>query len=152
TFFISTQFFYKHIRNAGDHNIWVDSNGHSCDASNLSALCKLNPNREVLPPELDLTRDPSVHALVEPVFITQPKDQYLQTLFITSSFRSGTISPSMVVFYDWGGAFVYQPGVTFLHDPFRFAIDYSILDAHIYKGGSGVSLLKDRDNVQFRFE
>ena len=28
----------------------------------------------------------------------------------------------------------------------------TIIDAHTYKGGSGISLLKDRDNVQFRFE
>ena len=56
------------------------------------------------------------------------------------------------MFYDWGGGFVYQPSITFSRDPFRFALSYSILDAHTYKGGSGVSLLKDRDNVEFRLE
>ena len=89
---------------------------------------------------------------LEPVFISQPTDQYLQTLFIGTSYRSGTINPGMTFFYDWGGAFLYQPSIQFSRDPFRFAIDYSIIDAHIYKGGSGISLLKDRDNVQFRFE
>ncbi len=140
TFFISTQFFYKHILDAGDHNIWsLGKNGQRL----------LNPNREVLP--LYLTETPN-GGQAEPVFITNPADSYLQTLMIGTDYRSGTISPSLTFFYDWGGAFVYQPAITFTHDPFRFAIDYSIIDAHIYKGGSGVSLLKDRDNVQFRFE
>lgn len=142
TFFISTQFFYKHIIGAGDHNIF------NKDGS-------LNPNREVLPLYLDM-KDYMLGGRsagrLEPIFITNPADSFLHTLFISTDFRSGTISPSFTFFYDWGGAFVYQPAVTFSHDPFRFAIDYSIVDAHIYKGGSGVSLLKDRDNIQFRFE
>ena len=56
------------------------------------------------------------------------------------------------MFYDWGGGFVYQPSVTLSRDPFRFVLSYSIIDSHSYKGGSGVSLLKDRDNVEFRLE
>ena len=79
-------------------------------------------------------------------------NQYLQTFFVGTSYRSGMINPGFVMFYDWGGSFLYQPSVTVIRDPFRFSIDYSILSAHIYKGGSGVSLLKDRDNVQFRVE
>src|SRR5262249_13593724 len=140
TFFISTQFFYKHIKNAaGDRMFNADGSP--------------NPDREVLPIELDLIqRAATLGQRVEPLFIRQPKDQFLQTLAIFTSYRSGTINPAMVVFYDWGGGFVYQPGVTFSRDPFRLSIDYSLIDSHIYKGGSGVSLLKDRDNVQFRFE
>ena len=65
---------------------------------------------------------------------------------------SGQVNPAFLFFYDWGGAFVYQPSITFVRDPFRLAIDFSIIDAHTLKGGSGVSLLKDRDNIQFRFE
>jgi hypothetical protein len=65
---------------------------------------------------------------------------------------SGKINPALAFFYDWGGAIVVQPQVTFLHDPFRFAIDYSFLTANKLKAGSGISLLRDRDNVQFRFE
>jgi len=142
TFLISTQFFYKHIRNAGDGPIYNQ------DGS-------LNANRSVLPVDLDLKdfflRGSNVGRL-EPIFITQPSDQFLQTLFIGTSYRSGTVNPGLTVFYDWGGAFVYQPAITLVRDPFRFTMDYSILDAHTYKGGSGVSLLKDRDNVQFRVE
>jgi hypothetical protein len=149
TFFISTQFFYKHIKNAAGSDIFItDSEGKR----------RINGDREVLPLYLN-TKDffiPPAETTnvgrLEPIYISQPRDRFLHTLFISTSMRSGTISPGFLLFYDWGGAFVYQPSITFSKDPFRFAIDYSILDSHIYKGGSGVSLLKDRDNVQFRFE
>lgn len=150
TFLMSTQFFYKHIKD-GAHGSETDG------------------NVEVLPIELDVTKPrfktapncpasgcpfPSLLKSVdiEPLFIRQPIDQYLQTFFIGTSYRSGTVNPSFTFFYDWGGGLVYQPSLTLSRDPFRFIMDYSILDSHIYKGGSGVSLLKDRDNVEFRFE
>jgi hypothetical protein len=144
TFLISTQFFYKHICDAAGKNVF------NADGS-------VNPNREVLPvPALAPHDVPlfsgGVNVPLEQLFISQPEDQYLQTLLITTAYRSGTITPSLLMFYDWGGAFLYQPSVTFSRDPFRFVLSYSILDSHSYKGGSGVSLLKDRDNVEFRLE
>ncbi|MFQ5665999.1 MAG: DUF1302 family protein [Candidatus Binatia bacterium] len=142
TFLFSTQFFYKHINNAAGRKIFRP------DGS-------INPDREVLPIIFDLRdvflRGSNVGRL-EPIFIRQPANQYLQTLFVGTSYRSGTINPGFTLFYDWGGAFLYQPSVTFIRDPFRLTIDFSILDSHIFKGGSGVSLFKDRDNVQFKFE
>lgn len=143
TFFISTQFFYKHIKKAAPGGPIFLPNGAP------------NPDREVLPPLLDVHSfdlNGSLFRNLQNIHISQPSDYFLHTLFITTALRSGTILPGMTFFYDWGGGLVYQPSITFQHDPFRFAIDYSIIDSHIYKGGSGVSLLKDRDNVQFRFE
>jgi hypothetical protein len=29
------------------------------------------------------------------------------------------------MFYDWQGAWVFQPGVQFVRDPFRFIVDYT---------------------------
>lgn len=151
SFFFSTQFFYKHIQNGGSGNIFLDH------AIGLIPKGAPNPDREVLPVYLAL-QSPTKGApaaggpAVEPIYISQPTDQFLQTLLISTSYRSGTVNPSFAMFYDWGGSFLYQPGVTFVHDPYRFTIDYSIIDSHIYKGGSGVSLLKDRGNVEFRFD
>jgi hypothetical protein len=146
TFFISTQFFYKHIKNAAGSKIYVDKNG--------DGKADVNPDREVLPLNLDVVNYNfrGTGLKLEPIFVSNPADQFLHTFFITTSYYSGQVSPSFVIFYDWGGALVYQPSLTLSRDPFRFTVDYSILDSHIYKGGSGVSLLKDRDNVQFRFE
>jgi hypothetical protein len=94
----------------------------------------------------------SAFGAVEPSLIKQPTDTFLHTLFITTSYRSGTINPAFTFFYDWGGALVFQPAITFIYDPFRFSVDYSILQAGTLKAGSGVSLLRDRDNIAFRFE
>ena len=144
TFFFSTQFFFKHIRHGAGNTAFVR------DATGAMVP---NGDREVLPVRLDdLATVKTLGSRLEPFFIRQPTYQYLQTLFIGTSYRSGTINPGMTIFYDWGGAFLYQPTIAFSRDPFRFIIDYSIVDSHIYKGASGVSLLKDRDNVQFRFE
>ncbi|MBI3783627.1 MAG: hypothetical protein HY270_09510 [Deltaproteobacteria bacterium] len=156
TFFISTQFFYTHIMNAGSQNIWLPATKDVNGDGHIDYLDSpgLNPKREVLPLDLDVKKY-LIHGTpyrLEPIFITQPADQFLHTLFITTSYFSGQINPSMTFFYDWGGGIVYQPSLTVSRDPFRFSVDYSILDSHIYKGGSGVSLLKDRDNIQFRFE
>lgn len=148
TFFISTQFFYKHIIAPQSGNVFL--------ADGVTP----NPNRLVLPitvknivaPGADAQRSRTLLNQLEPIYIGQPNNQFLQTLFIGTSYRSGTVNPGLTVFYDWGGAFVYQPAVTLSHDPFRFEISFSVLDSHRYKGGSGVSLLKDRDNVEFRFE
>jgi Protein of unknown function (DUF1302) len=151
SFFFSTQFFYKHIQNGGSGNVHLD---HAIGRIPAGAP---NPDREVLPVQLLVQSPPKGFTLaggppVEPVYISQPTDQFLQTLLVSTSYRSGTVNPAFAMFYDWGGSLLYQPGVTFIHDPFRFTIDYSIIDSHIYKGGSGVSLLKDRDNVEFRFD
>ncbi len=169
TFFISTQFFYKHIKNAApdgplycnqelvDRGICKSVAVRAVDnqTGQVREYPAPNPNRQVLPiylDAIDFNYNGSVFPKLEPVFISQPADSFLHTLFIGTSYRSGMVNPSFTFFYDWGGAIVYQPALTIVYDPFRFAIDYSILDAHMYKGGSGVSLLKDRDNVQFRFE
>ncbi len=157
TFFISTQFFYKHIKNAHpDGPLFCNAELRAKKICNPNAPDgSPNPNRQVLPvrfTQVDFDFNGSIFPRLEDVFVSQPADSFLHTLFIGTSYRSGTVNPGLTVFYDWGGAIVIQPSLTIIQDPFRFAIDYSWLDSHIYKGGSGVSLLKDRDNVQFRIE
>ena len=111
-------------------------------------------NGEVLPvPRYNISSEniPGAGA-TEPVFIHQPVDQFLQTLLIATSYMSGQISPNLTLAYDWSGAWLVQPQVTFSRDPFRFTFAYSFLDARHLKGASGISLLRDRDNVLFQFE
>lgn len=137
TFFLTSQFFFKHIINAAGSRVYKPDGTP-------------NPDREILP-VID-TLLPRLGIPLEPVYVSQPQQSFLQTFALATSYYSGRINPVFALFYDWGGALVYQPGVTYVHDPFRFSIDYSILDAHRLKGGSGISLLKDRDNIQFRLE
>ncbi|GIW42536.1 MAG: hypothetical protein KatS3mg076_3113 [Candidatus Binatia bacterium] len=138
SFFITTQFFYKHIKDAVESENPVD------------------PNRAVLPVRARNVQNPnpalSGLGAVEPILVTQNQDQFLQTLLISTSYRSGTVNPSFTMLYDWSGARAYIPSVTFIHDPFRFTLQLNVLDAGELKGNSGVSLLRDRDNVLFQLE
>lgn len=141
SFFISTQFFYKHLINAADPG--------KIEFGNFMV-----EDGEVLPVPREFVQPQgfSDFYATEPVFVRQPTDQFLQTLLINTSYFSSQVNPQILLFYDWGGAILFQPGVTFLRDPFRFTIDYTLIEASTLKGGSGVALLRDRDNIQFRIE
>ncbi|MBI1818631.1 MAG: hypothetical protein HYR72_26915 [Deltaproteobacteria bacterium] len=140
TFFFSTQVFYKYLINAAPTKTIPGS-------SILSG--------EVLPvPQKNqfISANGASLGNVDPVFVRQDTNQILQTLFIGTSYRSGTVNPGFLFFYDWSGSFVYQPSIEYTHDPWRFSMSYSVIDAGTLKGNSGVSLLRDRDNVLFQFE
>lgn len=143
TFFISTQFFYKHLIGAAKRTGPMGSNRTVSDGEVLPV-----PEFNTFVAQTGLAN----FGAVQPSFVRQQTDQMLQTLFIATPYFSGQVTPAFGMFYDWSGAFVYQPSILFTRDPFRFAIDYSILDAGRLKGNSGVSLLRDRDNIQFRLE
>jgi len=128
SFFITTQFFYKHIKNGADDGVLP------VPAKNVAPAFFRNLGA------------------VEPDFVNQYNNQYLQTLLISTAYFSGQVNPSTTFFYDWGGSFVWVPSVTFLRDPFRFTVQYNLLTAGSLKGNSGTSLLRDRDNVLFQFE
>lgn len=148
TFFVTTQFFYRHLRDTPERR----------DITTPRPALPGQPTlveSEVLPvaestQSPDRWRLPS--AASEPFFVHSHADQFLQTLQITTSYRSGTIVPTMAMIYDWAGAFVAQPQVVFVRDPFRFTVSYSFLTSSRLRGGSGISLLRDRDNVYFQLE
>lgn len=143
SFFISTQFFYQRLLGYDEPSDYAPNE-------------RRVRGGEVLPVTEYDTWIPQTQlntlGAVEPNFIRQPRDTFLHTLLITTSYRSGTIVPSLVFFYDWGGATVFVPAIQVIQDPFRFGVEYSILNAGRLKGGSGVSLVRDRDTVQFRIE
>jgi hypothetical protein len=149
SFFISTQFFYKHLNGAQKRE----------PIPNIGPRIPGQPqlfNGEVLPvPAYNQSPDSrgiGRNGAVESVFVHNPIDQYLQTLLIATSYYSGQVVPAIGVFYDWSGSFVAQPQITFSRDPFRFTTSYSYLAANSLKGASGISLLHDRDNFLFQFE
>jgi len=74
--------------------------------------------------------------------------QIINTLLVSTSYRSGVISPALAFFYDWQGAWVVQPGVTFTRDPFRFTVQYNYIDGQF----NGIGFLRDRDNLIFQLE
>jgi hypothetical protein len=149
TFFITTQFFYKHLNGAVKRKPLTP-------LGNYAAGQPTTFEGEVLPvPGYYISPDsrgfPRQQAS-EPVFVHNPVDQYLQTLLIATQYYSGQVIPALAFLYDWSGAVVMQPQITLSRDPFRFTMSYSYLAADRFKGGSGISLLHDRDNVLFQFE
>ncbi|MCK6555536.1 hypothetical protein L6Q96_13300 [Candidatus Binatia bacterium] len=141
TFFFSTQFFYKHLLDA---------------LPRRSLPGRVPLQGEVLPVAAAATLVPRADlrgfGAVEPNLIHQPTDTFLHTFFVGTAYMGGKLFPGIGFFYDWGGAYTFQPSLTLSRDPFRFVVDYSLISAHTLKGGSGLSLLQDRDNVQFRLE
>ena len=142
SFFITTQFFYKHLISPA--------------ARNRAGLNRQNPvvfNGEVLPvPALDIEPPFLTSGASQSVLVHNPVDQFLQTLLITTSYMSGQVNPAFTLVYDWNGAWVVQPALQLSRDPFRFTFSYSYLTANHLFGGSGVSLLRDRDNVLFQID
>ena len=74
--------------------------------------------------------------------------QFVNTLSISTSFRSGVIRPQLVFFYDWQGSWLVQPGITLTRDPFRLTLQYNYLDGQY----NGIGLLRDRDNLITQLE
>ncbi len=143
SFFISTQVFYKHMFDAPDdtvlpvpvYNYEISNKQVGVIPAFLRSLCKQQKGRQ---------------CLLQPRLIHNPNDQILHTLLITTAYAGGRIVPSLGMFYDWQGAWVVQPGVQLVRDPFRFLFDYSFITGGI--GSGQLAALRDRDNVRFQVE
>jgi len=81
-------------------------------------------------------------------FVNLDQHQFVNTLLITTSFRSGLVVPRLVFFYDWQGSWLVQPQITFIRDPFRVVLQYNYLDGQY----NGIGFLRDRDNFIIQVE
>jgi hypothetical protein len=123
TFFISTQFFYRHI----------------FDFETLQSLPVPEPNNanRTIP-------------IVE--------DTFLHTLAINTTYNvhapftntNVQVTPGFNMFYDWQGMLLFQPGMRFTRDPWRFIVDYTTINSGVYRYQIG--LVRDRSNVRFQLE
>jgi hypothetical protein len=142
SFFISTQFFYKHL-NAAQPRVQLPRQRPGVFNGEVLPVPQYNINPPFLAPTAGAAQS---------VFVHNPIDQFLQTLLITTSYYSGQVTPTLTLVYEWSGAWAVIPELTLSRDPFRFNIGYNYLFASTLKGGAGVSLLRDRDNVIFQIE
>jgi len=67
------------------------------------------------------------------------------TFLTTTSYMSGRLVPQIVVVYDARGAWMFQPQINFLQEPFRFLIQYS----GIYGSFINFGFFRDRDQISF---
>ena len=81
-------------------------------------------------------------------FVNMDQHRLINTLSISTAYRSGAISPALVFLYDWQGAWLVQPGITYTRDPFRFVIQYNYIDGQY----NGIGFLRDRDNLILQME
>lgn len=136
SFFFSTQFFYKHL----------------LDAAKRKPLPRFGALSGIVDGEIAPVPAYLYTPTLQFKMAHNPVDQYLQTFIAATSYYSGQINPALILFYDWYGAFVAQPQVTLSRDPLRFTMSYSMIEASEIKGASGISILRDRDNVLFQIE
>ncbi len=161
SFFITTQFFYKHLNGASKRetlNSRFARAGKNVEFNPLDrerlGIPEINAG-EVLPVPGFRQRSaftPNADTATQPGLVQSSTDQFLQTLLISTSYASGQIVPTLTAIYDWDGAVGIIPQIKFLRDPFRLTFSYSYLEANRLKGNAGVSLLRDRDNFLFQIE
>jgi hypothetical protein len=133
TFFISTQFFFRHIFDyvSPDPNCTT-----RCVAQSLPVPEPNNSTRTI------------------PVV----QDTFLHTLAISTTYNVAApftntniqVSPGFNMFYDWQGMFLFQPGVRFVRDPWRLILDYTTINSGVYRYQIG--LVRDRSNVRAQIE
>jgi hypothetical protein len=125
SFFITTQFFYKHI----------------FDKDPLQAFPVPDAKRDVQR-VIPLQGDQFLQTL-------NISTTYNRALPFTNT--TVQITPSYSMFYDWVGALLYQPGVRITRDPWRLIMDYTLIDSGVFRG-TQIGLLRDRDNFRVQLE
>ena len=69
------------------------------------------------------------------------------TLVGTTFYRNGAIVPQLAVAYDVRGAWLVQPSVNLIREPFRFMIQYNAIAGNF----TGLGAFRDRDQITFIF-
>jgi hypothetical protein len=67
------------------------------------------------------------------------------TFLTRTSYMSGQLNPQIVVVYDVRGAWLFQPQIGYLLEPFRFLVQYS----GVYGSFTNFGFYRDRDQISF---
>jgi hypothetical protein len=67
------------------------------------------------------------------------------TALVNTMYRKGTINPQLALAYDVRGAWLIQPSVNLIREPFRFMIQYSAIAGNFTNFGA----FRDRDQITF---
>jgi hypothetical protein len=87
-------------------------------------------------------------------FLDVDRESFLQTFAVNTLysaayfFQLAQVQPTVAAFYDWEGAWLFQPSLQFIRDPFRFTIEYT----NIWGRFTSIGVLKDKDNLAFRVD
>jgi hypothetical protein len=75
------------------------------------------------------------------------KTEQTFTGLVNTMYLNGRLSPQMVVAYDVRGAWLVQPSINYIWEPFRFMIQWSSIDGNFTNFGA----FRDRDQITFIF-
>jgi hypothetical protein len=67
------------------------------------------------------------------------------TLIVNTTYRNGTVVPQVAVAYDPRGVWFVQPQVSFMYEPLRFQVQYSMISGQFANYG----FYRDRDQLSF---
>jgi len=67
------------------------------------------------------------------------------TFLTRTSYMSGQLNPQIVVVYDVRGAWLFQPQIGYLLEPFRFLVQYN----GVYGSFTNFGFYRDRDQISF---
>ena len=154
TFFFSTQFFYKHVFNSPGDLVLPTPFRNIAVGDQTPVLGTKGSTNQLLQAAFGVTpgcgpKNNKKPCKLQPRLYHLNDNRFLQTLLVTTSYSGGRIVPSFGMFYDWQGAWVFQPGVALVRDPFRWIFDYTaVVGAPTGQFGA----VRDRDNVRFQME
>jgi hypothetical protein len=67
------------------------------------------------------------------------------TAILSTTYMKGNLLPQLALAYDPRGAWLVQPQVNYIREPFRFSIQYSAIEGNFTNFG----LFRDRDQISF---
>lgn len=68
-------------------------------------------------------------------------------------FNLAQIQPGITYLYDWEGAWLLQPSISFVRNQWKFRVEYNAIEGRFLAGlGGGIGTLKDKDNLTFRID
>jgi hypothetical protein len=73
------------------------------------------------------------------------ENEHVFTALVNTMYRKGTLNPQIALAYDVRGAWLVQPQVNFIREPFRLMIQYSAIAGQFTNFGA----FRDRDQITF---
>jgi len=75
--------------------------------------------------------------------------EYEQTFtgLVNTTYLNGSLNPQIALAYDVRGVWLFQPSVSYIWEPFRFMIQYSLISGNLTNFG----VFRDRDQLSFIF-
>jgi hypothetical protein len=125
TFFMTGQFFWTNVQGS---------------MTGIKAPLQSRPGRFIDVDRNNFINTLSVNTLYPgiPLYFTQVQNQ-----------------PQVAYNYDWEGAWLLQPSLTFIRDPWRFRIEYNWLEGRFITSpvaSVGIGTVRDKDNLAFRID